>query len=117
MLTSLPPPAVLSLVTSFPAARVLLVPTSIIAAAVDEGKAVAVTLGQQEAVAPEGAPQKLNFSPTPSEQSTLDGRSSGGLLPETSVLAEALVGDAAQQLELKEGGGWRRKMDTHEMKP
>ena len=35
------------------------------------------------------------------EQSTLDGRSSGGLLPETSVLAEALVGDAAQQLELK----------------
>ena len=51
MLTSLPPPAVLSLVATFPVA---------------EGEAVPVTLGQQEAVAPEGAPQKLNFPPTPS---------------------------------------------------
>ena len=31
----------------------------------------------------------------------LDGRSSGGLLPESFVLAEALVVDAARQLELK----------------
>jgi len=41
----------LSLVASFPAAGVLLVPTAI-TAAVDEGEAVAVTLGQQKEVAP-----------------------------------------------------------------
>jgi len=63
MLTLPPPPAVLSLVASFPATGVLLVPTAI-TTAVDEGEAVAVTLGQQEAVAPEGASQKLNFLPT-----------------------------------------------------
>jgi hypothetical protein len=46
-----------------------------------------------------GAPQKLDFPPT--RAGTLDGRSSGGLLPVASVRAEALVGDAAEQLELR----------------
>jgi len=49
MLMSLPPPAVLSLVASFPATTVLLVPTTI-TTAVGEGE------GQQQAVAPEGTP-------------------------------------------------------------
>ena len=59
MLMSLPPPAVLSLVASFPTTAVLLVLTAITAA-------VGEVEGQQQAVASEGAPQKLNFPPTPS---------------------------------------------------
>ena len=60
-----------------------------------------------------GAPQKLDFPPT--RAGTLDGRSSGGLLSETSVHAEDLVGDAAEQLELRKevaaGEGEAREWD------
>ena len=102
ILTSLPPPAELSLAASFPTARVLLVPTAITA-----------VVGEGEAVAPEGAPQKLDFPPTLSRVRLT------GEVPEACyqrpLCSQRLWSEMQHSSSSsKDGGGWRREMDTRD---